>query len=266
MPRLTLPTLLIVSLALTSNPALAVQTPSDPYAGFALNNARLLGLSAEGTALWAKHIQQAGNGREWDRLGRLEAEFGVQLAKETVDWRLIERLASDFSIESGRAARLRRQGTVDTALKLTGKDRRAIGAFLEGQSQRDLKPASLSPSLLQTLTEAAAGWYQSLGISAEGTEMLIESSRKHSAAKSARFKLDGAIGEHLAREQADPNTLNDLVAQLAAEEAKLVLSDKRELIRVAGQLTPTDRQRLGIFMGAAATESANGKPVLVIVP
>jgi hypothetical protein len=266
MPRLTLPALLVVSLALTSKPALAVQTPSDPYAVVALNEARLLGLSAEGTALWAKHIQQADNGRQWQKLDRIQVEFGVQLAKEKVDWPLLERLARDYSLESGRLARVRTQGTVDTALKLTGKDMRAIGAFLKAQSQRDLEPAPLSPDLLQTLTEAASAWYRSLGFSAEGAEMLIESSRKQSAGSSVRFKLQGAIGEHLAREQVDPTILNDLVAQSAVEEEKLALSEKRELIRVAGRLTPSDRQRFGQALVDASTGSINGKPVLDIVP
>jgi hypothetical protein len=223
-------------------------------------------LTPGGAALWAKHIQRVGNWREWQKVTEIEVELARELAQEEVNWGLLERLTSDYAAESGRLARLRRQGTVDTALRLSGDDRKAIGAFLKRRSQRQAE-AAVPPNVLSAASEFASGFYRSFGLSAEGAEMLIEAAREEQASDPARLDFDRAIGEHLSRDEPDPRKLNDLVDRLTADETRLARSEKSQLIRVAGRLTLSDRQRFGRAMADAATESLNSaKPVLEIVP
>jgi hypothetical protein len=254
-------------LALMSAPALAADTPADRYARYALNNARLLGLTPEGTALWAEHIQRTGDWLEWRRVTEIEAEIGRQLARVEVDWRLLDQLASDYASESARAVRVRKQRTVDTALQLTAKDRKAIGAFLEQTSRRRTGSSTLPPNLPQAASDAATGFFRSFGLSAEGTELLIQAARQQEASTSTRIILEGVVGEQLSRDQPDSRILDNVVAKFAAEEGRLARSEKKRLIQVAKQLRPADRQRFGRVLRDAAAEGLNDmKPVLEIVP
>jgi hypothetical protein len=259
--------LLAMLLALLPAAARSMDPSPDRFAGYAVNNARLLGLTPEGTALWAKHIHHVGQWREWQRVTEIEAEIGRELTFKDVDWRLLERLASEYGTELGKAAGARRQRTVDTALQLTRKDRRAIGAFLKRKSQRRSEAPILLPSPPHAVSDIAFNFYRPFGLSAEGFELLIETAREERASDLGRFELSTEIGEQLSRDEPDPRQLNDLVARFAAEETRLATIEKRRLIRVAGRLTVDDRQRFGRSLAGTATGSLNdGKPVLEIVP
>ena len=267
MPVRTTTALLAVLLALGPTPALSVQEPANLHASHALSFGRLLGLTPEGSSLWARHLLRTGDWQDWKRLTQVEAEIGRQLASEQSDWRLLERLADDYGAESGRAARVRRQSSVDTALQLTGRDRKAIGAFLEQQAQQGKTPTPLSPALAQNVGAAAAGLYRSMGFSAAGTDMLIQSSRASSARRSGRSEAEQAIGRQLSRQEPDRTVLNSLVAKWAEDQARLARLDQTDLIAVARRLTSSDRQRLGrVLRDGASQDLAGSKPMLELVP
>jgi hypothetical protein len=256
-----------VSLAFVPTPAASVQAPTNLHADHAFSLGRLLGLTPEGSALWARHLLQAGDWQYSRELTQLELEIGRQLASERSDWRLLERLANDFGAKSGRAARVRRHSSVNTALQLTGRDRKAIGAFLQQQAHRQKTPTPLSPALEQNVATGAVGLHRSMGLSAAGTELLIQGSRASSAKRSAGSEAEEAIGRQLSRQEPDRIVLNGLVAKWAADQARLARLQQLNLIEVAKRLSPSDRQLLGRVLGnSVSQELAGSKPVLEIVP
>ena len=251
-------------LALLSAPTLAADTPADLYSGYALNNARLIGLSPAGAKLWAEHILQAGDWQKWRGQAEAHARFTRQLALEQVDWALLEQLAGESSSEEARAFRVRRQGSVDKALQLTAGDRKAIGAFLLSGSQRRSEAIAPTPELTRAALGSVLG---STGLSGQGMDALVEASREGATDARAETDFEKEIGEQLSKERPDPRILKELVTRFAAAEGERALASQKRLIRVARRLTPDDRQRLGRALADIATEELDStKPVLDFVP
>lgn len=259
--------MLLASLSLMPAVAAAEEAPFQRYARYALNNARLLGLTPQGTTLWAQHLMSTGDWRKWRRATEIETLIGQQLALDEPDRRMLQQLAKDFATESARAAQVRKQRTISTAMQLSARDRKAIGAYLEERSRRELRPAIHRADLAPAVAAAVSGFYSSFGVSPQGTKMLVEAAAKAVEAPRTREKIELAIGEQLRRDRPDRQTLNDLVKKYAAEEARLERLDKEGLIENGFMLAPADRKRFAAFLARSAAESlTNAKPVLEIVP
>ncbi|PSJ40664.1 hypothetical protein C7I55_10130 [Sphingomonas deserti] len=260
--RLLAPAALV--LALVANPALAA-SPSPEDLERVQSTSQLIGLSPDGTRIWAEHALASSDFRDWQKLYRIEQAFGEQIALAEPDPRSLVRLTAELAAEHGQRARAKKDGLIAAAFRLSPQDRRTLGAFIVSGADEALKPSRPFAGA----TELASAWMRMIGVSEEGIKRLVERENRDARPddRHPRAKIERAIGEQLASPNPSRANLDELVAAYAAEESRLARREKENLTSVALTLSAADRRVIGSFLAEqAAKELAEAKPVLEVLP
>lgn len=102
--------------------------------------AGLIGLSPEGTELWARKSVEWARTDDFRRLNAVERAIGEELARPSPDRARLMALTNDYVAERSVLARREKQQLIDAAFDLSPADRARLGRFIERASADDDKP------------------------------------------------------------------------------------------------------------------------------
>ena len=132
-------TSLVLAAILTTASVVSAQSKPDFYEQAAMNIARLIGMSPEGTKLWAAERVAASDPATFKRSTELHKALGEQLALDRPNRALLKRLSADIVAEEARQQRLENEQLLRAAFLLSDADRKALGRFMVRSASDELR-------------------------------------------------------------------------------------------------------------------------------
>jgi hypothetical protein len=130
---------LALAAILTTASVLSAQSRPGFYDEAAVNIARLIGMSPEGTKLWASERMAASDPATFKRSTELHKALGEQLALDRPDRALLKRLSAAIVAEEARQQRLENDQLLRAAFLLSDADRKALGRFMVRSASDELR-------------------------------------------------------------------------------------------------------------------------------
>lgn len=132
---------MVLAVGLTAATALSAQLSPDFYEQASIQVAKLIGMSPEGTKLWASERVAAGDPAAFKRSAELHEALGEQLALDRPDRSLLRRLSNEIVAEEARRQRLENEQLLRLAFRLSDADRKALGRWMVRSASEELHNA-----------------------------------------------------------------------------------------------------------------------------
>ena len=105
---------------------------------YARGIAKMVGMSPEGTELYARRSLEMSSADQYDRVSAVEIAIGQELARPTTTRDRLAALVEQYAVESAAVARRRKSREMELALELSQADRQTLGRFLEQSTRQSL--------------------------------------------------------------------------------------------------------------------------------
>lgn len=105
---------------------------------FARGMAKLVGMSPEGTELYARRSLEMSSADQDDRVSAVEIAIGQELARPTTTRERLADLVERYATEIAARERRRKSREMELALELSQADRQTLGRFLERSTRQSM--------------------------------------------------------------------------------------------------------------------------------
>jgi hypothetical protein len=103
--------------------------------------AKIMGLSPEGTELWAQQSVERANYDAYSRVTQVEVQIGRELARSSPDRLRLNMLVNQYAARSAALDRQRKRDEINGALRLPVPDRQKVGLFIVQSARQSLGTA-----------------------------------------------------------------------------------------------------------------------------